>query len=280
MVTVSVIGICGNSVFMNVDHFHENGETVIADSIFEEVGGKGINQAIAASRMGANVLFLTAVGDDKNGDKCKKIAKENGINSVFKVKQGEFTPFAYILTDKNGENRVTEYGSAELEKSDVLSFEKEIASSDVLLLQQEVSGEVNETAIKIANRYNVKIILNPAPSREISEFVAKSVYVVTPNAQEKKAIDVRKFANCITTLGKNGCSINDETIISSIEVEAVDSTGAGDIFNGVLAVCIANGMEIKEAAKYAVVASGISVSKKYVLNAIPYKNEVLDKIKI
>lgn len=280
MVTVSVIGICGNSVFMNVDHFHESGETVIADSIFEEVGGKGINQAIAASRMGANVLFLTAVGDDKNGDKCKKIAKENGINPVFKVKQGEFTPFAYILTDKNGENRVTEYGSAELEKSDVLSFEKEIASSDVLLLQQEVPGEVNETAIKIANRYNVKIILNPAPSREISDFVAKSVYVVTPNAQEKKVIDERKFANCITTLGKNGCSINDETIIPSIEVETVDSTGAGDIFNGVLAVCIANGMEIKEAAKYAVVASGISVSKKYVLNAIPYKNEVLDKIKI
>ena len=141
-------------------------------------------------------------------------------------------------------------------------------------------GEVNETAIKIANRYNVKIILNPAPSREISDFVAKSVYVVTPNAQEKKVIDERKFANCITTLGKNGCSINDETIIPSIEVETVDSTGAGDIFNGVLAVCIANGMEIKEAAKYAVVASGISVSKKYVLNAIPYKNEVLDKIKI
>lgn len=279
MVKISVIGICGNSIFMDVNHFHEKGETLIADSVYEEVGGKGINQAIAARRMGAEVSFLTAVGNDENGERCKKAALENDINGHFKIKDGKITPFAVILTDKSGENRVTEYGTTELDKNDVLSFESEIASSNILLLQQEVSVEVNETAVQIANKHNVKVILNPAPIREISDYIAKSVYMVTPNEQEKKAIDIKRFANCITTLGKDGCSINDEIVIPALKVKAVNTTGAGDTFNGVLAACIANDMNFTDAAKCAVVASGISVSKDYVLSAIPYKREIEVKIR-
>lgn len=79
MAKISVIGICGNSIFMNVDHFHENGETLAAESAYEEIGGKGINQAIAASRMGAEVSFLAAIGDDRDGEKCRQCAKENNI---------------------------------------------------------------------------------------------------------------------------------------------------------------------------------------------------------
>ena len=123
MPKISVIGICGNSVFMYADHFHENGETLVADSVFEEIGGKGINQAVAAKRMGAEVSFLCAIGNDANGEKSIAAAKENGINAHFKIKKGKATPFAFILTDKNGENRVTEYKSAELDENDVISFE-------------------------------------------------------------------------------------------------------------------------------------------------------------
>ena len=85
MAKISVIGICGNSVFMYADHFHENGETLIADSIYEEIGGKGINQAVAAKRMGAEVSFLAAVGDDDNGQKCIKTAQENGLDAHFEI---------------------------------------------------------------------------------------------------------------------------------------------------------------------------------------------------
>lgn len=274
MPKVSVIGICGNSVFMYADHFHENGETLVADSVFEEVGGKGINQAVAAKRMGAGVSFLAAIGDDENGKKCIYAAKKNGINAAFKTKHGKATPFAFILTDKNGENRVTEYKSAELDESDVLSFEKEIASSDILLLQQEVPSAVNEKAVEIAEKHNVTVILNPAPIRHISDEIAGKVFAVTPNEQETQAIYINRFKNCITTLGKKGCLINGKVSVQGIKVKAVDTTGAGDTFNGVLAVCIAEGMELKEACKYAVTASGISVSRKYVLNSIPYRNEI------
>ena len=274
MPKISVIGICGNSFFMYADHFHEKGETIVADSVFEEIGGKGINQAVAASRMGAEVSFLCAIGDDENGKKSIETAKENGINASFRIKSGKATPFAFILTDKNGENRVTVYKSAELDVEDVLSFEGEIASSDVLLIQQEVPCDANEKAVEIAKRHNVKVILNPAPIREISDAMAKQVFAVTPNEQEMQSIDVKRFENCITTLGEKGCLINGETSVSAMKVQAVDTTGAGDTFNGVLAVCIAEGMTLEEACKYAVTASGISVGRKYVLNAIPHREEI------
>ena len=274
MPKISVIGICGNSVFMYADHFHENGETLVADSVFEEIGGKGINQAVAAKRTGAEVSFLCAIGDDQNGEKSIMAAKENNINAYFKIKKGKATPFAFILTDKNGENRVTEYKSAELTIEDVISFEEEIAKSDILLLQQEVPSLVNEKAVEIADKYGVKVILNPAPIREIPDEMAEKVFMVTPNEQEMQAIDIKRFKNCITTLGKKGCLINGTESVFGIEVKAVDTTGAGDTFNGTLAVCIAEGMSLKEASQYAVTASGISVGRKYVLNAIPYREEI------
>ncbi len=277
MSKISVIGICGMSIFMNVDHFHQKGETLIADGLFYEIGGKGINQAIAAARMGAEVSFLTAIGDDSNGAECEKVIKENNIKGLVAKKTGKKTAIAYILTDKTGENQVTEYQEAFLNQDDVYSFESEIAKSEILLLQQEVPPEVNKAAIKIANKYGVKIILNPAPPREIDDKTAKSVYMVTPNKQESKFIDVSRFANCVTTLGDEGCSVNDKIFIKGMKVKAVDTTGAGDTFNGVLAACLADGLPMEISAKYAVRASGISITRANVLNAIPYREEVLEK---
>lgn len=274
MAKISVIGICGNSIFMNVDHFHEKGETLVANSVYEEIGGKGINQAIACAKMGAEVSFLCAIGDDADGEKCKQTAKVFGINGFFSVKNGLKTTFAVILTDKSGENQVTGYRNAELSAFDVISFEEEIASSDILLLQHEVPEEVNEVAVEIAKKHNVKVILNPAPIRLIPEKIAKLVFAVTPNEQEVKAINKTLFKNVITTQGKKGCSINDNIFIKAIDVKPVDTTGAGDTFNGVLAVCLAEGKTLEESCKYAVCASGLSVTKKGVLNAIPTKEEI------
>lgn len=274
MPKISVVGICGNSVFMYADHFHEPGETLVADSVYEEIGGKGINQAVAAKRMGANVSFLCAVGDDHNGKKCIQTLKDNNINAYSVIKNEKSTPLAFILTDKNGENRVTVHKSAELSVDDVMSFESEIASSDVLLLQHEVPDGVNLKAVEIAKRHKVKVILNPAPLRTVSDEIAKNVFVATPNEHEAKGIDVCRFQNCIVTLGKKGCLINEKTFVPSVEVKAVDTTGAGDTFNGVLAVCIAEGMHLEKACRYAVTASGISVGRKYVLNAIPKREEI------
>ena len=280
MAKISVIGICGNSVFMTVDGFHRSGETVVANSTFEEIGGKGINQAIAAARMGAQVSFLTAVGNDADGEKCRQTACAEGIDGYFAVKQGMRTTFAFILTDKHGENRVTEYVGAELTREDVLGFADQIAQSDILLLQHEVPAEVNEAAIAIAAEHCVRVILNPAPIREINPSIADKIFAVTPNEHEKQGIAHLKFPNCITTLGKDGCSINDMEFIKAWPVNAVDTTGAGDTFNGVLAVCLAEGMDMKSACKCAVTASGISVTRHGVLASIPNREEIERMIKL
>lgn len=274
MAKISVIGICGNSIFMNVEHFHEKGETLSADSVYEEIGGKGINQAIACARMGAEVSFLAAVGDDTSAKSCMVVAEENQLKGCFREKQGEKTTFAFILTDKSGENQVTVYKGAQLSCEDVLAFEQEIATSDILLLQQEVPNEVNLLAAKIADKYHVKVILNPAPIRPISDELVSMLYMVTPNEHEQQAIESSRFQNIITTLGEKGCMINETMTIPSMKSLAVDTTGAGDTFNGVLAVCIAEGMNLTAACKYAVVASGISVSRRHVLDAIPYRREI------
>ncbi len=280
MAKISVIGICGNSIFMNVDHFHEKGETIAAKSVFEEIGGKGINQAVACAKMGAGVSFLGAIGDDNDGEKCRQTAKKYGINGFFVEKSGKRTTFAVILTDKNGENQVTGYRSAELEPQDVSDFESEIANSDILLLQHEVPEEVNEVAVNLANKHNVKVILNPAPIREIPEKIAKYVFAVIPNSQEKKAIDESLFRNCITTQGSKGCDINGETFINAIDVKAVDTTGAGDTFCGVFSVMIAEGKDIETACKYAVCASGLSVTKNGALNSIPTSEQIKNKMNL
>lgn len=122
------------------------------------------------------------------------------------------------------------------------------------------------------------MILNPAPIKPISKKIAKSVFAVTPNEQEKKAIDINRFKNVIITLGSKGCSINDETCIKAIEVDPVDTTGAGDTFNGVFAVLIAEGKDLETACEYAVCASGLSVTKKGVLNSIPTREEIERKM--
>ncbi|MBQ7045504.1 MAG: ribokinase [Clostridia bacterium] len=274
MAKISVIGICGNSIFMKVDHFHEKGETLAADSVFEEIGGKGINQAVACARMGAEVSFLAAVGDDADADKCRQTAIDNNINGFFATKNGKKTTFAVILTDKNGENQVTGIRQAELSVNDVISFEQEIATSDILLLQNEVPVDVNQKAVELAKKHGVRVILNPAPIRPIPDDIADAVFMVTPNEQEKQAIKPNRFKNCITTLGKDGCDINGKTKIKAPSVKAVDTTGAGDTFNGVLAVCIANGMPLEKACEYAVCAASLSVTKNYVLDSIPTINQI------
>ena len=278
MCKIAVIGICGNSVFMEVDHFHQPGETLSAKSLFEEIGGKGINQAIAAARMGASVSFLAAIGDDAEGVACKKVAEENGICGCFPVKQGKRTPLAFILTDVQGENQVTVHKSAELTANDVFGFENSIAESDVLLLQQEVPTEVNECALKIAHKHGVKVILNPAPARAISAEMAKNIFLVTPNEQEAMELEEKYFKNCITTLGDKGCNINGVTHLQATRVQVVDTTGAGDTFNGVLAVCLAEGKSMEEACRYAITASGLSVTKPHVLDAIPRRTEIERKM--
>lgn len=268
---VAVIGIIGNSVFMPVEKFHVGGETIETKAISFEYGGKGFNQAVAAARFNAKVSFLGAIGKNDCAKAIEFLKKEN-IVSCLKPKETP-TAFAAIITDKTGANRVTVYQGAQLEVKDVYDFAKEIKSADVLLINNEVGENVNLTAVKIAKGYGVKVILNPAPQKELPQEIKDNVYLFTPNEFEAKGLE--NYDNVIQTLGEKGCYIKSLDItVPSTKVKAVDTTGAGDTFSGVLAATIAQGESVIEAVKIAVKASGKSVERKGAVSSIPYKKDI------
>ena len=272
MSKIAVIGIVGNSVFLPVARFHEGGETVEASDIHFEPGGKGFNQAVAAKRCGADVSFLAAVGKDVGNDFAEFLDRE-GIRHtlVAKDKPGAF---ASIVTDRNGSNRVTVYQGADLSRDDVVSFEGEIASADILLLNNEVPECVNIEAMRIAGLHGVKCILNPAPARKLDNFILENTFLFTPNEHETLGIESKN--NAIVTLGKRGCLIKQsgEIIPACNMGDTIDTTGAGDTFNGVLSAMIADGKTLSEAASIANRIAAIGVTRKYAVSSIPSAEEI------
>lgn len=272
MSKIAVIGIAGESVFLSVDGFGATGETVQAIGYHNELGGKGFNQAVAAARYGEKVAFLGACYQD-DVQRYTEIAERNRIKSRF-VGKGERSPYAVITTDKHGDNRVLVYRGAELTEQEVELFADEIKSADILLLNNEVPVAVNEKAVKIAKEHGVKVILNPAPTRKYEKEFLDKIDLFTPNEHETDGLE--EYQNIVLTLGAKGCFIKDMgVLVPAKKVEnVVDTTGAGDTFNGVLAACIAGGLNLQTACERANVASAIKVGRKYILNSIPFKEEI------
>lgn len=282
---ISVIGLSGLSVFVKCDHFPVEGETALADTFHIEYGGKGFNQAIAAKRCGIDVSFLTAFGDDDIKDKAIKCLNDEGIKVFPIIKKGKESGAATILIDKDGRNRVTCFPGASLDltKDDVKMFEDEIKQSDILLLQLESSDEALYEAIDIAAENEVKVILNPAPAHLIKEEYLKKCYLITPNELEYQMLfgtkDIKELGlNVITTLGDKGCigMVNGSYFeIKAPSLKAINTTGAGDTFNGILASMIVKGNDVNLACKYAVKGASISVTKEFVIDSIPYLDEII-----
>ena len=270
MAKIAVIGLTGNTVFMGVPHFHAGGETVHATDFHSELGGKGFNQAVAAARQGAEVAFLTAVGDD-DAEKVRSFLASERIAGMV---AGKATPSAHatILTDGTGETRVTVFPGARLDVADVEPFAEAIAAADILLLSNEVPEEVNLRASEIAAANGVRIILNPAPSRPIPDALKRRVFMFTPNEFETAGLEDAR-CEVVETLGAKGCRIRStgETVQAVPCGDAVDSTGAGDTFNAVLAVRLAEGESLPEACRAANEAAAKSVTVRYVLPSLPVR---------
>ncbi len=273
MSKIAVIGIVGESVFMTVPKHQAVGETASASSIHREWGGKGYNQAVAAARFGADVAFLGAVANEDIAE-VSALSGEVGVRAFL---VGSDIPSAYgvIVTDDTGDNRVTVYGGAALTAEDVGLFKREIETADILLLSNEVPEAVNVEAVKIAKENGVTVILNPAPVRSICPYLMKNVDLFTPNEHEAEAIGERK--NTVTTLGARGALIaaHNELIPAIDAGEVVDTTGAGDTFSGTLAAALAEGMMLRSACRVANAAAAIEVTRRYVMPAIPSRDEVL-----
>ena len=272
MIKIAVIGIAGQSVFLSVDEFNKIGETAVAKSFHDELGGKGFNQAVAAAKNGAEVSFLCACYQE-DVKEYEKISKNLSIKPFFIAKK-ERSPYAVIVTDKKGDNSVTVYRGAELNAEDVEEFADEIKGANILLINNEVPQPVNDRAVEIAKKFGVKIILNPAPYRESKKEFLDKIDLFTPNEHEKKGLE--NYKNVVETQSEMGVFIRELNIsIPAVKVEkVVDTTGAGDTFNGVLAANLAEGQDIISACEKANLASAIKVTRKYILDSIPTRREI------
>lgn len=292
MAKIAVIGLSGQSIFMKVNNLPTPSTTIHSTNLYIEPGGKGYNQAVACKKLGAEVSYFSKVGCDEYGIICEKYLKDLGIKTIFEKDKIHNTALATILTDDSAENEVIVYkgASSNLNVSELKDFEGEIASADVLLLQYEISIDVVKKAIEIAKENNTIVILNPAPAIYLDKEILNMADIVTPNYEEAKTLydlDIEKLPSSIkntliVTLGSKGSLvINNHTSkkFLPINVEAVDTTGAGDVFNAGLAVAIANKKSIDEAIEFATVASGLSVTKEHVMDSIPTKEMVEEYLK-
>ena len=283
-----IIGLCGQSVFLTVPHFHRPEETLHATALFSEPGGKGYNQAVAASRMGAQVTFAGAIGRDADGAECKERLLKEGIEPCM-FEKAERTAYASILTDAAGENRVTVFSGAQLTAQDICVLEPQFQQARMLLLTPEIPKEAFAQAVAMAKAYNVRIVINPAPFFTWVRRFLGDAWLLTPNRSEACALlgcgeeellghlAVAPYERMVVTLGGEGAAVLDEgkiTLIPAQKANVVDTTGAGDCLNGVMCAFLLEGKALQDAAKRAVCAASLSVEHAHVLDGMPVRCEL------
>lgn len=295
---ILVIGSSNTDMVIRTEHLPLPGETVIGGTFFMNPGGKGANQAVAVARLGGQVAFVCKTGSDIFGHQAQQLFSEEGIDSSYVFSDTKNpSGVALITEDTHAENCivVAPGANAHLTVADLKHSARAVEKADIVLLQLEIPMETVEEAAVMARRLGKKVVLNPAPASKLSPRLLESLYVITPNETEAEMISgihivdgasaeaaARKIAsmgvpNVIVTLGTRGALVFDGTdceIVPACKVQAVDTTAAGDVFNGALVVALAEGRSLTEAARFACKASAISVTRVGAQSSVPYRTEV------
>jgi len=296
--TIVVVGSSNTDMVIKTKQIPAPGETVLGGTFFMNAGGKGANQAVATARLGGNVIFICKIGDDIFGMQAVQLFNNEGINTSFILTDVDHpSGVALITVDEHGENCivVASGANAALHPQDLQQAIAAIEQADILLLQLEIPIKTVEHIVAVAAGKKIKVVLNPAPACTLSDELLKNVFIITPNETEAekltgiKVIDLKTAEQAakilkskgvemiIITLGASGALLHYEdkvTHIRGYKVEAVDTTAAGDIFNGALVVKLAEGKSIDEAVQLACKAAAISVTRLGAQASAPYKEEL------
>jgi len=297
---IVVIGSSNMDLVAKAPRIPVAGETLTGTDFFMLPGGKGANQAVAAAKLGVEVVFVAKLGKDVFASKSLENFKSVNINTTH-IEQLDGVPsgIAIIAVDDNGQNIIIVVPGAngKLMPADVDKAESDIANAAIVVCQLEVPIETVEQAAKAANKNNVPFILDPAPARPLSDELLSMVNIIKPNETEAeiltgikvtdedsagKAADIllgKGVKIVVITLGEKGLMLatqNGKEMIANNKVEAVDSTAAGDAFTGSLAYGLANGEGLKDAVVYANAVAAISVTRLGAQSSMPTKEEVDD----
>lgn len=278
---IVVLGSFNADLVSYMARMPQSGETVMGDRFVTGPGGKGSNQAVAAARLDAPVTFVARVGQDSLAEIGLNLWRGEGIDTSHISRDPQAaTGVATIFVDHDGHNVIVVIlgANGELRPAHVDDAEAAIAGASVLLTQLESPLETVIYALKLAKKHGVRTILNPAPARPLDASVLQYVDILTPNEHELSlvtgedettAATNKVFASgvktLIVTLGKQGAGWKDKfgagSIVPAFTVEAVDTVGAGDAFNGALAVGLAEGKALESAIRFANAAAAVSVTR-------------------
>jgi ribokinase len=291
---IVIVGSYNTCLSIFVDRLPRPGETLLGDGFTGGPGGKGSNQAIAAKRLGGDVHFVGCVGKDGYGDAALELWNKEGVLTEHVKRSDSHTGMAFALVDRTGNNMIAVDPGAnnDLGPEEVRRAEALFRQSGILLIQLEIPLETVETAARLAKACGNTIVLNPAPGRKASQLPLRYVDVVTPNEEEflelagirdlkagSEAILKMGPSTVVVTLGERGAFVatpDDWFTVPTPSVRAIDTTGAGDAFNGALAIALAEGKSLRQAVAFANLAGALTTTKKEVIPALPTRQELED----
>jgi ribokinase len=305
MKKIVVVGSSNTDLIIKVSEIPRPGETLLGGAFMTFPGGKGANQAVAAARAGGEVVFIAAVGDDPYGEEAIKGYKLDHINTEdIKVCKGIPSGIAMITIADSGENAITvaSGANAELRPADLEEIEEPFLEADYMLIQLETPLDTVRKAVELCSELNTRVILNPAPAAELPDEILNRVSIITPNeleaerltgitvideptaAEAADALHKRGIDTVIITLGATGAYLSDRAtgirkIVPGFSVSAVDTTAAGDVFNGQLAVSLAEGKPLERAIVESHGAAALSVQKLGAQSSIPRREETDNYLK-
>lgn len=295
-----VVGSSNVDLTAMVSSLPKPGETIGGATLIQANGGKGANQAVSAARLGGDVVFITCVGDDAHGHMLAEQFGLDGIDtSLMKFTSNVATGVALIYVDQSGENCIAVAPGAnnELLPADIEDARPYFEKADYLLLQLEIPMDTVEKAVNLAVECGVKVVLNPAPMFPLTDDVLSKLWLITPNETEAEkltgirinnekdasaAADIlfsKGVQNVIVTLGSAGsyvCTRESKTLVPARKVKAVDTTAAGDVFNGALVAALSEGKSLLDAAGFASLAASISVTRQGAQTSVPFREEMIE----
>ena len=301
MSSICVFGVFVADLCFFADKIPIKGETVLGKSHIVGPGGKGSNQAIAAARLGGNVNFITKIGDDQNAKMALKLYKEAGINtdSIIQDPNQSTGVAGIMINEKTGDNAINIVPGAagSISNEDIDNNIEFIKKSEIFLTQLETPNDVTSYALNRAKETGSITIFNPAPASDIKESDFKCIDYFTPNETEasfylgkkvESKTEIEESAktflekgvkNIIITLGPKGLYFanSEESFfidVYSLKDKVIDTTGAGDAFNGAFAYALSNKLKIKDALEFSNKVAAISTTKAGAANAMPKPDEV------
>jgi len=300
MKRIIVIGSSNTDMVIKTEKIPMPGETILGGTFLMNPGGKGANQAVAASRLGGKVTFIAKIGDDLFGNQTTGILKKEGIDTGYIVKDsGLPSGIALITVDEEGENSIV-VAPGSNHNLMVQDIDSDILTGDkfkVMLLQLEIPLMTVEYAALTAAESGIKVILNPAPAQKLHDYLLRHIWLITPDESEVEILTgikvhnqftaeaaatsllKRGVKNVIITMSAKGAFLKSEDfteMFPGIQVKAVDTTGAGDVFNAALAVATAEGKGLRDAVIFANKAASICVTRMGAQASAPYRKEILE----